>query len=575
MKPFLWGVLLIALTAFAETPDPFATSSKVQSDLENLLSRVIPEDKFLVQVNTEVSTRTERRVVEGDQFITPPEPKEVTAAPMPGFYPETVEKVESPAPPTRQTFRMLEIPELRAVRVSVGFDEAIARDTLRRAEFLVRAYMQSNFKALGSVSFATVPMIKTEKEVERELASEKEKAEKEKAEREKAEKEKQEKPLSESEILWSYVRWAIFGILVALLLLNVRRPRETVSAAPRRSTGSKDDLASKNSLAGLLGGRNPFELSRPVPPYKEEAPEPSAAELRKRALERFITRSQAFRQYYTTLSREAADELYSCVSGPAMDRLLTGLALSRPSDNGPPSNIEEILEHHLKEFEEYVQAKDWQDRQFFGFLQNLSNEQLATIVASQPPIAACVVIRMMQPKQSAAVLDLMSAGKRHEILSQVAALSEVAFSDIVSIEREIRAAAQQVPERFLGSTKEDADFWGNVVSESSDQDPIYDELEHTRPDIAPALKKFKFRLEEAASLPDSLLQKVLGAVDNEELCLALSTCSADVRDVLLDALSPSRRNVLMNLFPTYRGAPQDRAQPARARLTKRIREALA
>ncbi len=554
--------LLLSIPLWGEPLDPLAVSSKVQSDLENLLSRLIPPEKFLVQVNTDVSTRSERRLVEGDEFISPPEKKPRVVEPMPGFVPETSElEVDSVAPAARRSFRLVEIPELRAVRVNVGFDQAIARETLNRAEFLVRSYVQNNYRGLGSLIFSSLPMLPSEKEALRALASEKEATKK---------PEEPVKPLSESDILWNYARWAVFGILVALLLLSVRRPAPAASqsAAPRRSLSPTEDLLNKASLASLFSKQN----ASPPPPEKIEAD--SASELRKRAVGRFISRAQAFRQYYLMLSREAADELYSCISGPALNRLLSGLAITPPSETGAPSNIEEVLLHHLKEFEEYVQAKDWQDRQFFGFLQNLSNEQLATLVASQKPVAACVILRMMQARQSAAVLDLMSAAKRHEILSQVASIAEVAFSDIVNIEREVRIAANQVPERYLGSQKDDAEFWGSVVSESNDQDPIYDELEHTRPDLAAGLKKFKFRLEEAASLPDSLLHKVLGGVDNEELCLALSTCTADVRDVLLDALSPSRRNVLINLFPTYRGAPPAQAQPARAKLTKRIREAL-
>lgn len=580
MRAFL-GIFLLCSVLCAETGDPFSISSKVQTDLDNALSRLIPMEQFLVQVNTDIATRSERRLVEGDTLVATPERKQKMGTPMPGFVPETSDPVEAVLPPSRQTFRMMEIPELKALRVSVSFDEALDRAILTRAQFLVRAYLQSNYRGLAALTFASVPMLKPEKEATRDLASEKEKweqerAEKEKADREKAEKEKA-KP-SESDILWSYARWGICGILFLLLLLAVRQRREnpTQHAAPA-SNSKQDDFFSKANLASILGQRpqDTVTQARRASKNDEEDEGPSLAELRRKVLERFITRAQAFRQYYQTLSNEASSELYACVSGPAMDRLLSGLGIAKPMTDGEPSNADEILARHVKIFEEYIQAKDWQDRQFFGFLQNLSDEQLATIVASQKPIAACVLVRMLQPKQSAAVLDLMSAAKRHEILSQVASLPEVPFSDIVAIEKEVRAAAMQVPDRFLGSQREDADFWGNVVSESSDQDPIFDELEKTRPDIAPQIKKFKFRLEEAASLPDSLLEKVLGATDNEELCLALSTCAADVREVLLDALSASRRAVLENLFPTYRGAPRERALPARAKLTRKIREALA
>jgi hypothetical protein len=579
VKALLLSLATFTLSAFSQVADPFAISSKVQMDLDNALSHLIPTDQFLVQVNAEIFTRTERRVVEGETLVVSSLPRQRPVEPMPGFVPETVEKEEVPTPPSRQSFRLVEVPELKVVRVSVSFDQALDRASLNRAQFLVRTYLETNYRGLASLNFLSVPMLKIPKEPVRDIASEKQKweqerAEMEKAEREKLEKEKAAQRPSDADIVWGYARWGICAVLFLLLLLVVRQRRE---GTPQVSTSApaKDDLFSKASLASILGQRPSFDMNPPSRKNSGEDEEPSVAELRKKILERFITRAQAFRQYFLTLSQETANELYACVSGPALDRLLKGLGIAKPPDERMPSDADEILEKHLKSFEEFTQAKEWQDRQFFGFLQNLSDEQLATIVASQTPVAACVLIRMLQPKQSAAVLDLLSASKRHDILSHIANIPEVPFSDIVAIEKEIRLAANQVPDRFLGSQKEDADFWGNVVSESSDQDPIFEEIERTRPDIAPQIKKFKFRLEEAASLPDSLLEKVLGAVDNEELCLALSTCATDVRDVLLDALSPSRRTVLKNLFPTYRGAPRERALPARAKLTRRIREALA
>ena len=198
-----------------------------------------------------------------------------------------------------------------------------------------------------------------------------------------------------------------------------------------------------------------------------------------------------------------------------------------------------------------------------------------TLVSTQTPAAACLLLRMMRPNQSAAALDAMTPERRRQVLSHVETLQRLPFAELQALEKQIRACAYLVPDRALGSEKETIDFWGNVISESTSQDSILEEIEEKAPELGTQLTKFKFKLEQAASLPDSLLQKVLSKVDNEELCLALGTCAQEIREVFLEALTPARRQALVNLFPSYRGAPREKAIPARQKLTKRIREALA
>jgi flagellar motor switch protein FliG len=113
------------------------------------------------------------------------------------------------------------------------------------------------------------------------------------------------------------------------------------------------------------------------------------------------------------------------------------------------------------------------------------------------------------------------------------------------------------------------------VSESQHQDELLDVLERTQPDISMDLKKFKFSLEDVATLPDGILGRVLGAIDNESLGMALAGCSEDVAEVILDAVSEKRKAMLAGQLPLYRGAPKEKLHAAKQDLTRRIREVLA
>jgi hypothetical protein len=297
---------------------------------------------------------------------------------------------------------------------------------------------------------------------------------------------------------------------------------------------------------------------------------------RRELLSRFLMRSEAFSLYYDRLPKEKQRDLYGALSGPGYDRLLEGTGHDLPVGNvQEPVELEEFLVEHFKSFDEYVKAMDWQDRQFFGFLQQLSREQIQVLTNHTDSRSAAMMLRYMKPQQSAYALDALTPAQKYEILSMAKQLKNTSLAEIQSVEKQIRTVVQQMPNRFVGSEKGDVGFWGGVVSESEHQDELLDMLEKTHPEIYPNLKKFRFTLEDAATLPDGILERVLREVDNDELGLALAACSEDVADVLLDAVAEKRKQILLNQIDTYRHVPKEQLATAKASLTKRMREVLA
>jgi flagellar motor switch protein FliG len=238
------------------------------------------------------------------------------------------------------------------------------------------------------------------------------------------------------------------------------------------------------------------------------------------------------------------------------------------------NNLDDQLRMHEKNFEEFIHAKDWQDRQFFGFLQQLSHDQLLALAHHEDANTVCVILRFLRASQSAFVLDNLSPEKKAQVLSYIPQMQHLPLSDVLSMEQEVRKTVQRTPKHFFGTKDEDLHFWGNVVSESRDQDTILEVIEKTHPEIYPNLKKYRFRLEDAASLPDAILGRVLREVDNDELCLALASCNDTVAEVILDAVSPKRREILKQHLLSLRGISPEQTHTARLNLTRRIREVL-
>ncbi len=581
---WLLFILLIIISAWLPsyayaTLDPFAVESKVQTDLDNLLGHMMPREQFLVQVNAQVETENHRELIEGEtldeQLV---ESKHQDPIPvMPGFEPE-VERKESPQLPRheRQVFRNVETPVLRMVIAQIGLDESLAPGLVTRAKMLTQNYMGTNFPRRSVVSFSQMPMLKPVKEVEKPLPPPKEEVK----------KPEPPPPPTVEEVLWRFARWAglillmLVVFLLALLLVvgtrrekNYQAPSSSPRAKRRRSASGHEQAIPKILEAARTLGYRTASASKNDEALDEKA---EVAFRRKRLLERFLTRSGAFSQYWAKLSAEVQNELYSVLSGPAFDNFLDGLQIARPVGSDIPAvEPDEILAKHEKSFDEFAETADWQDRQFFGFLQSLNNEQLLALANQENPVAVCLMLRFMKARQSAMVLDTLEPGKRQEILAQVPSVQQINFSQIAEIERDVRTSVQRMPQRFYGSPSEDVDFWGTVLSESTHQEELIRDLETTNPNISPTLRKYKFKLEDVASFPDNLLRKILSDVDNEELAMALATCSQDTVDVILDALSPRRKSFLISQLRSAKGASEEATQSARVSLTRRIREAMA
>jgi FliG C-terminal domain/FliG middle domain len=599
LRAYILGFFLFVSGATFAVDQPFLAENKVKTDIDGALSRVIPVGKFILSVDSDISMKTERRLVEGETVVSGPEEEKDEEEPkqiMPGFLPEPTlakKKVERNTQ-NRQVYRMIEVPFLNLVRVHIAFDDKLEQETITKAKLLVSSYLTGSYPNRHILNFTQVPMLKTKEEIERE----KEEALK----RELASKaiptptplpEKEEKEIDP----WKeYLPWGVVSFLGLLLLIALwpRRANQSQMANPGYpqypNPWASVPPFGQYPSQGPYDARGHFsqkEHRREDDDEEEERPtrkgrfideEEIALDFnarRKRFLEGIFKESDTFRLYFLSLSTDLRDELYALLKGPAYEKFLEGLGLKMPAaDVNDPQDPEERLSFHEKHFQEYAKAKEWQDRQFFGFLQRLNEEQIMNLVHHEEPFAVCVMLRFMKPNQSALVLDALPHDKRVEVLSHVNEVQRASFQELVSLEKHIRDAVTKLPDHFFGSKKEDVSYWSKVLDEAQDQDGILHDIEKTQPEIYPDLAKTRFKLDEAVNVAPEVLKKVLSDSDNEELALALLSCTRDVQAFILERLSPRRKALLEEQLATARSASKDQIVEARLRVTKRFREAL-
>jgi hypothetical protein len=167
-------------------------------------------------------------------------------------------------------------------------------------------------------------------------------------------------------------------------------------------------------------------------------------------LETIFRDSDTFRLYFLSLSPDLRDELFSLLKGPAYEKFLDGLGLRKPIEEpNDPQDPEDRLSFHQKQFAEFSRAKEWQDRQFFGFLQRLNEEQVMNLIHHEDAFSVCVMLRFMKPSQSALVLDALPREKRMEVLSHVDDVQTTSFQELVTLEKQVRDTVTKLPEHFF------------------------------------------------------------------------------------------------------------------------------
>lgn len=550
MKALLLILSLISVTALG-VPSPYSVSAEVRTELENILSRLLPEESYFVQTSAKVGKRRVRKVVEGEEVVVAEE-KTASAdppTPMPGFVPETIVVQDKPPKKSRMIFRTEEVEFLEELRVTVAFDKSLEGSSVTRAQTLVKDYVMSQYAEQARLNFMSIPLRKKD-----------------------GKKVVDNSPLGFAK---RYLPWILLGLLVLWMLMV-----NAASGGGRRRRGGGGG-GGKKSLV-------PQWLPQPIPmPFGNAAEsmglgggnknkDDSEAEVLKATLMKHVfTQGDAFRLYYSRLNEDEKRGLDSVLDGPAYDTMMENLSVKRPDGpGGSPGDPEEIIHRHMEQFNSFVSARNWQEKRFFGFLRNLAPEQVLSLVNFEGDRVACILLRFTSAEQAAHVFDNLPADRRRRILSEMESAQNAPLTEMSQIEKNMREAVGRLPNTVSFQAGQEANFWGSVLQESDHQQEILADIEKTNPGVYAGVKKFKFSLEDAASLPDGILRDVLSEVDNEMLGLALASCAETVSEVLLESLSAKRRKVILAQLPSYRAVGAEQARTARRQLTRKIQEAM-
>lgn len=512
------SLFLLIIAGTCSAAEPQLAASRAQSELEALLSKIINPERFMVQVNTTIATVSERRIVEGENITDPQPPAPPRPPALPGFVPPIGrDKPAAESSRRRQVFKTVERDVLKNITAQITLDQQLPNETIVDAKRMVRRYLDSAYGDKAVSGFVLVKMLTEPPYLISLLA------------------------------LWPWALTALLLIAALMGLVLVAKKLLSNKARLQAQTTSLPQSA-ENSV---------------LPPAVTEEP------WRDNALQLISANALAFRGYFQRLSENDQSEFCAALQGPSLDALFEAMGLQKPSRVGAENS--DAVRTKLANFKTYLFVNKWRHEQLFGFLNDLPQAALLSLVRGEKPLLAATAIKFMQPSQSAAILNHLSSDERKRLLAHSAEADLLSSNELASIDRTLRTRVTQTPMTALAGGE--LEFWSNILSQSDD-DSLLDDVRAARPELAARLGRFAFKLDRLSELPLQTVAKVLDEVDNDELALALLTCSREVTHHALTSLSDRRRTLLLEQMTALTQSPSDTLTTARRNLTHRFREVL-
>lgn len=197
-------------------------------------------------------------------------------------------------------------------------------------------------------------------------------------------------------------------------------------------------------------------------------------------------------------------------------------------------------------------------------LQTLSVHQLASALTSEQPKTCAILLSNLPSKLAGDILSLLKAEHQKLVMKE---LTKEQHAPEVLVERIAKATfgrAQQLP-ADPPDTRNHADRVAEVLRSvpKAGRREMLAVIEEQDPDLAKALLTRIYRFDDIADLGKTVVQRILGEIDSNNLTTALFGAPQEVTDTVFANLSKRARQTIEEEMQFMSNVTQSRIQQAR------------
>ncbi|CAH0417883.1 flagellar motor switch protein FliG [Periweissella ghanensis] len=174
----------------------------------------------------------------------------------------------------------------------------------------------------------------------------------------------------------------------------------------------------------------------------------------------------------------------------------------------------------------------------FDIARTADLQQLVNVLIDEHPQVIALVLCYMQPEKGAALLAQLPRDLQVDVAERVGLITTTSPEVIKRIEESLEAQLSNFEVADTENVGGVSVLVGilNAASRSTEKN-ILGDLEERQPELATEIKTSLFTFDDITSLSDMDVQKVLRAIDNEALKLALKGAAADIKEFIFKNLS--------------------------------------
>jgi flagellar motor switch protein FliG len=170
---------------------------------------------------------------------------------------------------------------------------------------------------------------------------------------------------------------------------------------------------------------------------------------------------------------------------------------------------------------------------------------VAQIIRGEHPQIAAIVLSHLEPEQSAAILPLLPAETRTEVLMRIATLNEVPQSALTELDQLVEKQASAVPStplRRIGGARTVANILNAMDSGQCGE--VLGEIEKADGAMHGKIKELLFVFDNLLDVDDRGIQALLREVGSDKLAVALRGAEPDVLDKIMKNMSKRAAEIL-------------------------------
>jgi len=218
---------------------------------------------------------------------------------------------------------------------------------------------------------------------------------------------------------------------------------------------------------------------------------------------------------------------------------------------------------------------DWR-LTLFQQARKLDPKALVNFLRNEHPQTVALVLSVLEPSQSAAILADLKEDVQIEVIMRMAELDKVSPEILVEIDRVLQEeliSVESMEGQRLGGVETVAELLNNA--DRSLEAAILEGVEEQREELAEEIRRLMFVFEDLLNVDDRGIMAILKEVSTDDLKLALRTSSEELREKIFKNMSSRAVEMLkedMEIMGPVRVKDVEAAQQAVIKIAKRLEQ---